>query len=138
MVEVRVRYEGDLRCVAEHVPSQARLSSDAPTDNHGRGETFSPTDLIATALGTCMLTVMGILARQRGYRIEGIEVTVEKHMTTSLPRKIARLAVRFAIPTPIADVLDADARAALLHAAETCPVRLSIHERIEVPVSFDW
>ena len=83
MVDINVEYQGDLHCRAVHGPSSAVLVSDAPVDNQGRGESFSPTDLVATGLGTCMATVMGILARKHGYALEGMRVHVKKHMTAA-------------------------------------------------------
>ena len=138
MVDIYVHYEGELRCVARHGPSGSQLTSDAPVDNHGRGEGFSPTDLVATALGTCMLTVMGILARKQGWDIAGIDMHVKKQMSAELPRKIVRLTVTASVPPAVSARLDGAARAALEHAAHTCPVRLSVHEQIDVPVTFDW
>lgn len=138
MVDIYVHYEGELRCVARHGPSSSQLTTDAPVDNHGRGEAFSPTDLVATALGTCMLTVMGILARKQGWDIAGIDMHVKKQMSAELPRKIVRLIVAASVPPAVSAKLDPAARAALEHAAQTCPVRLSVHEQIDVPVTFNW
>jgi putative redox protein len=138
MVEIYVRYEGSLHCVARHGPSGATLASDAPVDNHGRGESFSPTDLLATALGTCMLTVMGILAQRRGWDIDGTTTHVIKEMTASPPRRVERLRVTLDMPEPAASQLNEEARRELEHAAHTCPVRLSLHPQIEVPVQFRW
>jgi putative redox protein len=138
VVDIFVRYEGELRCAARHGPSGATFTTDAPVDNHGRGESFSPTDLIATSLGTCMLTTMGIVAQQRGWHIAGIEMHVRKQMSAAPPRRIARLSVVATVPVAVSRALDAEARAALEHAAHTCPVRLSVHEQIDVPVRFDW
>lgn len=138
MVEIQLSYEGGLRCAAVHGPSSTRLVTDAPVDNHGRGQSFSPTDLVATGLGSCMLTLMGITANKYGWNLDGVRVRVEKHMTTSPPRRIERLAVWFTIPDSVKARLDADARQKLEHAAHTCPVRLSILDAIEVPVSFGW
>jgi putative redox protein len=138
VVDIYVHYEGELRCVARHGPSAAQLTTDAPVDNHGRGEGFSPTDLVATALGTCMLTVMGILARKHGWDIAGIAVHVQKQMSAELPRKIVRLIVIASVPPTVSARLDSAARAALEHAAHTCPVRLSVHEQIDVPITFNW
>jgi putative redox protein len=138
VVDIYVRYEGELRCAARHGPSGAALSTDAPEDNHGKGASFSPTDLLATSLSACMLTVMGILARQRGWNIDGIDMHVKKHMTAELPRRVARLVVIATVPPEVSAALDSDARAALEHAANTCPVRLSLHPQIDVPVRLDW
>jgi putative redox protein len=138
VVDIYVHYEGELRCAARHGPSSSLLATDAPVDNHGRGEAFSPTDLVATALGTCMLTVMGILARKRGWDIAGIDMHVQKQMSAELPRRIVRLSVTATVPPAVSAALDQEARAELEHAANTCPVRLSVHEQIDVPVRFDW
>lgn len=137
MVDIDVLYEADLHCIATHGPSRVTLATDAPIDNHGRGESFSPTDLVATALGTCMATLMGITARRRGWAIDGARLHVRKGMTQSPPRRIARLEVRVDMPSSTAR-LDAAARAELEHAANTCPVRLSILGAIEVPIDFAW
>lgn len=136
MVEVEIGYRGQLRCSAKHGPSGMTLTTDAPVDNQGRGEAFSPTDLVATALGTCMLTIMGIRARDNGYPLDGTRATVKKHMSTSGPRRIARLEVSISVPEGGA-IAPAD-RARLEDAAHHCPVRLSIAEAIEVPVTFAW
>lgn len=138
MVDIRIAYQGQLRCEATHGPSGSTLSTDAPVDNHGRGESFSPTDLVATALGTCMLTVMGIQANLRGWQLDGMHIHVKKLMTTQLPRRIARLEVSFEVPAHVAETLDPSAREALEHTAHHCPVRLSLLDAIEVPVSFAW
>jgi putative redox protein len=138
MVDIFMRYEGDLRCQARHAPSSAALATDAPADNQGKGGSFSPTDLVATALGTCMLTTMGMVARKRGWNIDGIEVQVSKQMTQQPPRKIERLPATFTVPKHVASVLDAGARRELEQTAKTCPVALSISDTIDVPISFDW
>ncbi len=137
MVRIDVLYEGQMHSTARHAPSGSTLATDAPVDNHGRGESFSPTDLLATGLGTCMSTVMGILAHKRGWSIDGMKVTVEKTMTTSGPRRVARLDTRLEMPESTAP-LDPDARRLLENAAATCPVRLSLLDAIEVPIKFVW
>ncbi len=134
MTPFTVTYRGDLRCGAIHGPSGAQLVTDAPTDNHGRGQSFSPTDLIATGLGTCMMTIMGINARKDGTVLEGSTVHVEKHMTTSPPRRINRIVVRFAMAAGISTAR----RASLEQAAHTCPVALSLHPEIVQDVSFSY
>ena len=134
MVRIDIRYEGGLRCHAVHGPSGQELSTDAPLDNRGRGESFSPTDLVATALGTCMATIMGIVADAHGWNIDGARMSVHKEMTSEGPRRIRRLDVIIEGPGG----LDQTARKTLEHAANTCPVRLSILPAIEVPVEFRW
>lgn len=134
MVKIDVRYEGGLRCHAVHGPSGQQLATDAPVDNHGRGESFSPTDLVATALGTCMATIMGIVADRHGWNIDGTSMRISKEMTTEVPRRIRKLAVEIDAP----GALDEQSRRTLENAAHTCPVRLSILPAIEVPVEFRW
>ena len=137
MVRIDIEYEGDLHCHAVHGPSGKALETDAPVDNHGRGESFSPTDLLATALGTCMATVMGILARERNYPLRGMKIRVVKQMTPP-PRRVARLDVTLDIPPASAAAIDAAGRADLERRANECPVRLSLLPAIEVPVGFNW
>ncbi len=138
MVEIDIHYDGQLHCNAQHGPSSTRLATDAPADNQGKGESFSPTDLVATALGTCMLTTMGIVAGRKGYRIDGIDARIEKHMSKQPPRRIERLPVRMRVPPEVASALDAEARRALEHAARTCPVALSLQPAIEVALEIAW
>ena len=134
MVEIRVRYEGDLHCRAVHGPSGTELATDAPVDNQGRGASFSPTDLVATALGTCILTTMGIVARRHGWDLAGAEVRVEKQMVSEPVRRIGRLATRVEIP----GVFDEEARRTLERTALNSPVQFCLHPDIEVPVEFHW
>jgi putative redox protein len=134
MVKIQLEYEGELHCKAVHGPSGAELSTDAPVDNQGRGESFSPTDLVATALGSCMLTVMGILARTLGIDIAGAKATVEKEMTSTAPRRIQSLRVRIEMPKGISE----EDRVKLERAAHTCPVHRSLHPDVEKPIEFVW
>ncbi len=138
MVDIHIAYEGELRTRATHGPSGTLLTTDAPVDNHGRGESFSPTDLVATALGTCMITVMGIFARKSAIVLDGTRVHVRKVMTTTPPRRIARLETSIRVPASITAQIDEARRAELLRVAETCPVRLSLLEAIEVPLRIAW
>jgi putative redox protein len=130
MVRIDAVYEGELHTTCRHGPSGASLATDAPKDNQGRGESFSPTDLVATALASCMLTVMGIVARRHGWAIEGARASVEKHMVAD-PRRVGRLVVRIALPPG----LPREARVALETAARTCPVAESIHPGIELDLA---
>ena len=134
MVAIQVEYQGDLHCKAVHGPSSTDLATDAPTDNQGRGESFSPTDLLATALGTCMLTVMGIMARTLQIDLAGTTATVEKEMTASAPHMIKSLAVKIHIPQPITP----ENRLKLERAAHTCPVHKSLHPDVASPIEFTW
>jgi putative redox protein len=133
-VSISVDYQGELRCLATHGPSQTQITTDAPVDNHGKGESFSPTDLVATALATCMATVINIKARQKGYDLVGMKVCVEKHMSADSPRRIVGLPVTIEIPLP-ADHPD---RPVLEATALGCPVHHSVHPEIDKPVSFLW
>jgi putative redox protein len=134
VVRIDATYQGDLRCEAVHGPSGRILTTDAPVDNHGKGESFSPTDLVATALGTCITTIMGLYADREGIELEGMTVQIEKEVCTTPPRRIARLAVVFQMPPGI----EAKARAAFDSCAAFCPVKLSLHPDIEVPIRFDY
>ncbi len=134
MVEIEFQYQGDLHCRAVHAPSGTVLNTDAPKDNQGRGESFSPTDLVATALGTCILTVMGIAARTLNIDMAGSTATVEKEMTSAPPRRIESLAVKIHVPLP----MSVENRQKLERAAHTCPVHKSLHPEIESPIEFTW
>lgn len=138
MVDIQIAYEGELRCNATHGPSNVTLVTDAPVDNHGRGLSFSPTDLVATALGTCMMTVMGIHAQKHGIDLAGARVHVKKQMTIEPPRRIAALPSEIVVPADRAAAIDDAARAALTRIAETCPVRLSLLPAIDVPLNIRW
>jgi putative redox protein len=134
MVSIQIEYQGELHCKATHGPSGVELATDAPKDNQGRGESFSPTDLVATALGSCMLTIVGIAARTLNIDISGATATVEKEMTATPPRRIARLAVRIRVPHEPS----AEDREKLERAAHTCPVHKSLHPDVQIPIEFTW
>ena len=134
MVEIRIDYEGQLRCATTHMPSITKLSTDAPVDNNGRGESFSPTDLVATGLGACMATVMGIAAKNKGVELRGMRLAVEKHMSEDLPRRIAQLKVEIFMPIP----QNHPESRVLQGAALSCPVHHSIHPDIEVEMKWHW
>ena len=99
-VEITVDYEGTLRCRATHGPSKNQLVTDAPADNMGKGEAFSPTDLVATALATCILTTIGIVAQRKNLEIKSMRAHIEKHMSTDAPRRIVRLPTKVWISLP--------------------------------------
>lgn len=133
MVTITAKYEGDLCCTAVHGPSSATLSTDAPKDNEGLGRYFSPTDLVATALATCILTTMGIVARRHGIELRGARAKVEKHMQTS-PRRIARLPVEL----HVAGTFTAEQKKLLEATAHACPVHKSLHPDIDAPIAIHW
>lgn len=130
-----VEYEGDLRTVCTHLRSKNGFETDAPVDNNGKGERFSPTDLLATSLATCMLTVMGIKAKKMGFDLKGIKVEVEKLMKSD-PRRVSAINLFFHIPENLASI-EEKTKQILKHTGNTCPVWLSIHPDIEVSVNWD-
>jgi uncharacterized OsmC-like protein len=134
MVNISIRYTGDLHCTAVHGPSQSEIATEAPVDNQGKGEAFSPTDLVGTALGTCMITIMAMAARKHGIELKGTTVTVSKEMSAEAPRRIARLVSEIHIPLPES----CPQRQVLEAAALGCPVHRSLHPDVEKPVKFFW
>ena len=134
MVSYRLSYQGGLRCEATHDPSQVRIITDAPTDNHGRGESFSPTDLVTAGLGVCMLTTMAIAVQNENLVLDGSRAFVEKHMSTEPPRRIVRMVVQI----EFAPGVPKDRRPFLEHTARTCPVARSIHPDIDVAITFSY
>ena len=128
-----VIYEGNLRTVCEHLRSGTIIETDAPVDNNGRGERFSPSDLVATALGSCMLTIMGMRAGEMDVDLSGTRIEVEKLMKAD-PRRISALNLTFHFPSSLQ--LNEKQRHILQTAAETCPVMYSIHPDIQVAVEF--
>ncbi len=129
-----VKYEGDLRTTCTHLRSGNSFETDAPVDNHGKGERFSPTDLMATSLATCMRTVMGIKARTMGFDLDEVTVQVVKIMKDN-PRRIGGIELKYEIPGSLAK-LDEKTKTILRNTGNTCPVQLSLHPDIEVKV--DW
>ena len=134
MVKISIRYEGGLRCAATHGPSGQTVFTDAPVDNQGKGESFSPTDLVATALGACMATIMGIAAERHEIDLRGMQIEVGKVMSADLPRRIAKLTTTIRVPL----APDHPQRALLENAALTCPVHKSLSAEMEKPVEFEW
>ena len=131
----QIIYKGNLRTEATHLQSQTLIETDAPVDNHGKGERFSPTDIVATALGSCMLTIMGIKARDMQVNLEGTTIGIKKIMADN-PRRIGGIEVLFTFPNSVQ--ADEKQRAVLERAALTCPVAKSIHPDIQVNVQFGW
>lgn len=134
MVEVNIIYQGQLHCEATHEPSGAVIQTDAPRDNMGKGEGFSPTDLVATALGSCILTVMGISARKLDIDLSGVTVKVQKEMLSSPVRRIGKLATEVSFPMPVSE----EHKKILEHAALTCPVHKSLNPEILMPINFNY
>lgn len=137
-VEIDLVYEGALRCRATHGPSQTVLLTDAPVDNQGKGESFSPTDLVATALGSCMVTLMGIVAERNKLDIAGTRVHVVKEMIQEPVRRIGTLRVTIRVPADKGARLSAEDRKKLETAAMHCPVHKSLHPDIQTPIEFTF
>ncbi len=129
-----VVYNGGLRTTCTHLKSGSNFETDAPLDNHGKGERFSPTDLMATSLATCMLTVMGIKARTMGFDLDGVKVDVLKIMKSE-PRRVGGIELTFHFPENLKEV-DEKTKTILRKTGETCPVALSLSKDVEVKV--DW
>lgn len=129
-----VHYTGDLRTTCTHLQSQSAFETDAPVDNNGKGERFSPTDLMATSLAACMITVMGIKARTMGFDLNDIRIEVLKKMKAD-PRRVGGIDLTFYIPAALQEV-DEKTKIILKNTGETCPVIKSIHPDIEVNI--DW
>lgn len=129
----KVTYLGSLRTECKHLQSGNTYITDAPTDNHGKGEAFSPTDTVATGLANCMLTMMGIKANDLKVNLEGATATVTKTMASN-PRRISKIEVVFHLP----EISDQKIRKILEKTAETCPVHYSLHPDIEKEITFHW
>jgi uncharacterized OsmC-like protein len=136
MPTVKTTYLGDLRTDSIHLQSGNKLITDAPTDNMGKGEAFSPTDLLATATGTCMLTTMAIVAQRDEIDLAGSEVEVTKIMTQTPPRRVARLEINLKMKSNI--VLSPEQVQKLENTAHKCPVSLSLHPEVEQVLMFEW
>lgn len=134
MVEISLNYQDKLRCSATHLPSGSTIWTDAPVDNNGLGQSFSPTDLVATALGSCMATVMGIVAERKGVSLAGLNVNVRKYMSEDAPRRISKLEIDMNMPIPAshpeAKILEAAARG--------CPVHHSLNPEIQTVFNWNW
>ena len=131
----QIIYKGTLRTEAKHLQSGTVIETDAPTDNQGKGERFSPTDLLATSLGNCMLTIMGIKARDMNVNLDDTIVDITKIMKSE-PRRVGGIKVAFHFPKDLA--VDDKQKEILQRAALTCPVAKSIHPDIEQEVEFNW
>ena len=134
-ITIKTKYLGQLRCESLHVKSGNTLITDAPVDNKGKGEAFSPTDLLATALATCMITIMGIQANQHGMNIDGVECDVTKIMSAQLPRKVIEVVIDFRFA---ANNFSEEQKQILRDAAYSCPVALSVHPDLKKTVTFNF
>lgn len=135
MATVSTEYQGNLRTRATHVASGNTIITDAPLDNHGKGEAFSPTDLTSASLGSCMMTIMGIVAERDGIDLTGTSFEITKHMAAN-PRRISKIEVNFKVKSTID--LSETQQQKLKNAAYTCPVAMSLHPDIEQVISFEF
>jgi hypothetical protein len=131
---IQTIYTGELRTQATHVASQNTIITDAPLDNNGKGEAFSPTDLLAASLGSCMLTIMGIAANAHGFTIDGTKINITKIMA-AIPRRVDEIIIEFSFP--INHYSDKE-RLLIEKAAATCPVALSLHPDLKQTIHFNW
>lgn len=133
MVKMSASYTGGLRCALEHGPSHSHLETDAPKDNHGKGEKFSPTDLVGAALASCALTTLALWAERGGISVEGAKAEVEKAMAAN-PRRIDALPMHVTLPASI----PGDKRPELERVTQSCPVALSLHPSIKMTIRFSY
>ena len=131
----QIIYKGDLRTTATHLQSGTVIETDAPTDNQGKGEKFSPTDLMATSLGTCMITTMAIKARTMDIQLDGTRLDVTKIMVSD-PRRIGKIVVHLFFPPEL--VMDEKQKEILERTARTCPVERTLHPNVELDMQFNW
>ncbi|MBJ63294.1 MAG: osmotically inducible protein OsmC [Euryarchaeota archaeon] len=132
MVRIEATYDGNLRCTSTHLPSGTELVTDAPVDNSGKGESFSPTDLLATSMLTCIMTIIGIRANARALNVTGMKGSVEKTMASN-PRRISKLEIKINLPKEI----DLQDRSWLISEGCNCPVCLSVSESMEIDITFE-
>lgn len=134
MATVKVEYVGDLRTEATHLKSNTTIQTDAPTDNHGKGESFSPTDLVVTALGGCIMTIMAIKSEDLGIELKGSVINATKIMSEDLPRRIQKIEMEIALPSGV----QPKDRKILEAVAATCPVAKSLSSDLEKEIVFNW
>lgn len=134
MVDIDINYSGELHSTAKHIPSGAIIETDAPVDNQGKGEAFSPTDLCASSLGVCMLTILGIVAKNNDIELGAVKGKVKKEMSNDMPRRISKISISFEIPLPSSHLKKDLIEEAMLN----CPVHHSLHPEIEKEIVFNW
>ena len=134
MVEMTLVYEGGLHTQARHGPSRAAIETDAPVDNQGKGEAFSPTDLLAASLASCMLTTMAIVGEREGWRLDGARARIEKHMELQPRRRVGRVVIELTLPAELSQT----ARTRLEETARGCPVAASIHPDTQIDLTLGW
>jgi len=134
MSTISGQYQGSLRTQAIHLKSKNAIITDAPPDNNGKGEAFSPTDLVCAALSSCMMTLMGILAQRENIQLEGLQSDVVKIMDSN-PRKIGEIQIKFTHPNLVATEIQ---RQKIKNAALTCPVALSLSDSVKQTITFNW
>ena len=135
MTKMLTIYKGNLRNEVTHLQSGTKILTDAPLDNHGKGESFSPTDLLASSLGCCMLTIMGISAQSYGFSLEGTRVETEKIMGTD-PRRVVEIKIDFHFPE--GSNFTPQQKRIIESTAKTCPVANSLHPDLKKTINFNW
>ncbi len=135
MTKILITYKGNLRNEVTHLQSGTTIHTDAPLDNHGKGESFSPTDLFASSLGCCMLTIMGISAQSHGFNIDGTKIETEKIMGTD-PRRIVE--IKIDVHFPQGSNFTLQQKRLIEAAAKTCPVANSLHPDLKKTINFNW
>lgn len=133
-ITIKTKYLSNLRCESTHLKSGQKIITDAPLDNNGKGEAFSPTDLLAVSLATCMITIMGIVAQKNSLNIDDLDCDVTKIMSAA-PRKVAEIVINFRF---LANNFSDAQKQLLQDAAYSCPVALSLHPDLKKTVSFNW
>ena len=134
MVQSNLEYQGELHCKLTHGPSGVEIATDAPKDNMGKGQSFSPTDLMGAALASCIVTTMAIVARRNNLELVGVTATVKKEMVADPLRRIARLPVEVRVPMKV----DEEMKKRLENAGNTCPVKMSLPGNLDAPIEFKW
>lgn len=137
-VHISSEYLGGLRCKSKHATSASELLTDAPVDNHGKGESFSPTDLVATALGACVMTTMGILAQRLNIDLAGMHADCTKDMVADPVRRIGKLTAKITIPKSVSAKISPLDREKLERAAHSCPVHKSLHPDVQSVIELNW
>ena len=133
MVKMSMIYQGEKHCLLTHISSGSKIETDAPKDNQGKGERFSPTDLLGASLGSCILTTMAIVAERDGINITGATAEVEKEMVAN-PRRVGSLRVKVTLP----QTLKTDEKTKLEETARHCPVHQSLHPDVQIPLTFEY
>ncbi len=133
MATAEIRYDGDLRCSCVHIQSGTQIETDAPTDNRGKGQRFSPTDTLCVSLATCIITTMGIRAMDMGIELKGTRIDVQKHMLAE-PRRVGKIDIHLYLPAGISP----ENQQILERVGNACPVARSLHPDLITDIRYSW